>query len=212
MQTTYDLRLVNSSSMIVAGPTQAGKTTFVHELLNLRHLIFKEPITSIYWVCNEYPKYDVRRDVEYIVGLPTDGFDFVRRNSIVVIDDLMMEAKDSSAITNLFTKVTHHLNCFVIYITQNYFTSTCEDVTRRRNVQYVVLFKNPADVSQIRTIGQKMFPTEPRFLTSTYTNAVSRPHGYLLLDLRQETPDILRVRSNILLHQFPMMAYKQKTV
>ena len=100
--------------MIVAGPTQAGKTTFVHSLLNLKHLIFKEPITKIYWVCNKYPKFDVLPDVEYIMGIPTDGFDFVRQNSIAIIDDLMIEFKDNIAITNLFTRVTHHLNCFVI--------------------------------------------------------------------------------------------------
>ena len=76
--TTYDLQLVNGSSMIVAGPTQVGKTTFVQNLLNLKHLIFREPITKIYWVCNEYSKFNVQADVQYIIGLPTDGFDFVR--------------------------------------------------------------------------------------------------------------------------------------
>ena len=121
--------------MIVAGPTQAGKTTFVQDLLNLKHLIFKDPISKIYWVCNEYLKFNVWADVEYIIGLPTDGFDFVRRNYIVVIDDLMAEGKDNIALTNLFTRVTHHQNCFVIYITQNYFTSSHEEITWCRNVQ-----------------------------------------------------------------------------
>ena len=124
--TAYDLSLVNGSSMIVAGPTQAGKTTFIQDLLNLKHLIFKEPITKIYWVCNEYPKFNVWADVEYIIGLPTDGFDFVRWNSITVIDDLMVEGKDNIALTNLSMWVTHYQNCFVIYITQNYFTSSHE--------------------------------------------------------------------------------------
>ena len=103
----------------------------------------------------------------------------------------MVEGKDNIALTNLFTWVTPHQNCFVIYITQNYFTSSHEEITWHRNVQYVVLFKNPADVLQIRTIGIKMFPSEHRFLTSAYTNAVTSPYGYLLLDLRQEMPDIL---------------------
>ena len=103
----------------------------------------------------------------------------------------MIQAKDCSSITNLFTRVAHHLNCFIIYITQNYFSSSHEEITRCRNAQYIVLFKNPANASQIRTIGHKMYPSEPRFLTSVYTNAVNDAHGYLLLDLRQGTPKIL---------------------
>ena len=62
--TTYDLRLVNGSSMIVAGPTEAGKLPFVQELLNLKHLIFKELSIMMYWVCNEYPKFNVQADVD----------------------------------------------------------------------------------------------------------------------------------------------------
>ena len=205
-----DARLINSSSMIIAGPTQAGKTTFVHGLLNVRHLIFRDqPISHIYWVCNEVPTYGKRVDVEYMVGIPEGGFDFVKYNSIVVIDDLMEEAKGSLAVTNLFTKVTHHRNVFAIYITQNYFSQSKDQVTRRRNCQYVTLFKNPADISQVRVIASKMFPENNKFLAKTYKDAVSKAHGYILLDLRQETADDLRVRTNILPHQFPMVVYKQ---
>jgi hypothetical protein len=205
-----DTRLVNSSSMIVAGPTQAGKTTFVHGLLDFKHWIFRnQPITQVYWICSEVPRYGARADVQYIVGIPPEGFDFIKRDSIVIIDDLMEEAKDSLAITNLFTKVAHHKNVFIIFITQNFFNHSKNEITRRRNCQYVVFFKNPADASQVRIIGSKMFPDNPNFLPRVYRDAVSKAHGYLLLDLRQETPDILRVRTNVLPLQFPITVYKQ---
>jgi len=207
---SIDVRLINGSSMIVAGPTQAGKTTFVNGLLNVRHWIFKtQPISQIYWFCNEIPKANKRADCEYSEGIPENGFNSVKWNSIVVLDDLMDEAKGNCHVTNLFTKISHHRNCFVIYITQNYFAQSGDEITRRRNSQYVVLFKNPADASQIRTVANKMFPESPYFLTKTYKNAVSRAHGYLLLDLRQETADDLRVRSNILPNEFPIIVYKQ---
>jgi vacuolar-type H+-ATPase subunit F/Vma7 len=205
-----DARLINSSSMIVAGPTQAGKTTFVHGLLNSKHLVFtSQPISQIYWICSEIP-INKRLDCTYIAGIPEEeGFSFVKHNSIVVIDDLMQEAKDSLHITNLFTKITHHRNCFVIFITQNYFSQSSNEITRRRNCQYVVLFKNPADTSQIHLIASKMFPDNRHFLSKSFKDAVSRSHGYLLLDLRQETLDDLRVRTNILPHELPMIVYKQ---
>ena len=146
----------------------------------------------------------------FIEGLPED-FDFIQPNSIIVIDDLMNEAKDNIAVTNLFTRVTHHKNVFVIFITQNFFTQCKEGISRRRNCQYIVLFKNPADSTEIRTISNKMYPGNPKFLIRAYKDATSRhAYGYLLLDLRQETPEALRVRTSILPHELPMMVYKQK--
>ena len=40
--------------------------------------------------------------------------------NVVVIDDLMAEAKDSAAVALLFTVGSHHANTTVIYIVQNF--------------------------------------------------------------------------------------------
>ena len=208
--TPLDMRLINSSVMIIAGPSQAGKTTFVNNLLKNAHLILRNEISKVYWISNEKPTgINYHSEYDYIEGIP-DDFSFVKTNSIVVIDDLMQEVKECKAITSLFTKLAHHRNAFIIYITQNFFNQSKEELTRRRNCQYIVLFKNPADVRQIRTIGSQMFPERSKLLPAIYKDAVSsRPHGYMLLDLRQETPEILRLRSHILPHELPMIVYKQ---
>lgn len=207
----YDMRFVNGSSMIVAGPTQSGKSTLVGNMLKNADTLFRNPVSKIYWISNQVPAGHIQNPaITYMEGLPED-FEFVMPNSIVVLDDLMNEVKDNTVVTNLFTRVTHHKNVFLIFITQNFFTHCKESVSRRRNCQYVVLFKNPADSSEIRTISQKMFPSSPQFLLSAYKNATDKhPHGYLFLDLRQETPDVLRVRTNILPQDLPQTVYKQK--
>ena len=206
-----DMRLVNSSTMIVAGPTQAGKTTFVKQLLDQAHLVLKDSISKIYWICHERPLYDFNSKYIYIEGIP-DDFSFIEANSVVVLDDLMNEARQSPTVTALFTKISHLKNVFIIYISQNFYNQGKEEITRRRNCQYIVLFKNPADANQIQVIGRMMFPEQPRLLPMVYKDVVnSHPHAYLMIDLRQETPDCLRVRSNVLLEQnFPMTVYKQR--
>ena len=153
-----DMHLINASSMIVAGPTQAGKTTFVNNLLKNCQVMFKNEILKIYWICNERPMHNYDPNYEYIEGIPED-FSFVGNNSIIVLDDLMCEAKDCGLVTSLFTKIAHHRNTFIIYITQNFYAQSKEEVTRCRNCQYIVLFKNPADVRQIQFIGTQMYPT-----------------------------------------------------
>ena len=134
------------------------------------------------------------------------------RDSVVVLDDLMDEAKDHAGVTALFTKLVHHRNLFVINITQNFFMNSKETRTRRLNTQYVVMFKNPSDVTQVHVIGRQMYPGNLLFLPSVNRKATKRPHSYIFLDLRQETPEDYRVRSNLLQQEMPMKINKQNAV
>ena len=65
------------------------------------------------------------------------------------------------------------------------------------NSQYTCLFKNPRDSQQISFLARQLFPSNPKFIQQAYIDATSRPFGYLFLDLKQETPDEYRYRTNI---------------
>jgi hypothetical protein len=56
----------------------------------------------------------------------------------------------------------------------------------------MVVFKNPRDVSQIMALAHQMYPQRTKYFLEAYTTATARPHGYLVIDMTQETPDILR--------------------
>jgi hypothetical protein len=200
-----DFTLKLGSSLIVAGPTMAGKSTFVHALLSDPDM-FDEAPTSVYWF---HGQAEALGNNKYIVheGLP-DTFDDIPEKSVIVLDDLMQEAQSHVGVSRLFTKLVHHRRLFVINITQNFFLNSKETRTRRLNTQYIALFKNPSDVTQIHVIGRQMFPHKPSFLPSVYADATSRPHGYIFIDLRQETEDSNRVRSRILKSEAPMEIYK----
>jgi hypothetical protein len=208
MDKYFDFTLKAGSSMLVCGPTMAGKSTFVHNLLKNKD-IFDHPPTAVYWYHGGETDEGLD-DKGYIVrqGLP-ESFRDVPSNSVVVLDDLMDKAKDHPGVTALFTKLVHHKRLFVINITQNFFNNSKDTRTRRLNTQYIVMFKNPSDVTQIHCIGRQMYPTNPKFLANVNFKATKRPHSYLMLDLRQETPEQYRVRSRILPHEAPMKVYKQ---
>ena len=192
--------------MLVCGPTMAGKSTFVHALLNGKNIFEKQP-SNVYWYHGGESDVGLK-DKGYIIksGLP-DNFLDVPNGSVVVLDDLMNEAKDHSGVTNLFTKLVHHNRLFVINITQNFFMNSKETRTRRLNTQYVVMFKNPSDATQIHVIGRQMYLGKQQFLSSVNRIVSKEPHSSLFLDLRQETPEDYGVRSNILSHEFPMKVY-----
>ena len=104
-------------------------------------------------------------------GLST-SFDASKRN-IVVLDDLMAETDER--VTNLFTKK----NTSVIYLVQNPFPKNKESRTISLNSQYIVVFKNPRDVSQMTTLAKQMYPGRVKFVQEAFADATSTPYGYI---------------------------------
>jgi hypothetical protein len=109
----------------------------------------------------------------------------------------MTRVGDSKVLSRLFTEGSHHRNISVIYIVQNLFDKGKEHRTISLNAQYMILFKNPRDNSQIECLSRQMFPTNGKFLVSAFRDATSTPYGYLLVDLRPESEEDIRVHTKI---------------
>ena len=114
---------------------------------------------------------------------------------LVIIDDLMRESSSGEVIVDLFTKGNHHKNLSVVLISQNLFHQGRGQRDISLNANYIVVFKNPRDRAQIRHLARQVYPNDPKFLEEAYHDATSRPHGYLLLDLKQSTPEEFRFRT-----------------
>ena len=104
-------------------------------------------------------------------------------------------AEIDGRVTDLFTKKSHHSNTSVIYLVQNLFSRNKESRTISLNTQYMVVFKNPRDASQITNLAKQMYPGRVKFIQEAFADATSTPYGYLLVDLKQDTPEDLRLRT-----------------
>jgi len=65
------------------------------------------------------------------------------------------------------------------------------------NAHYMVLFKNQGDASQFANLARQMYPKTSQFAVEAYKDATREPYSYLLVDLRPEQDEDLRLRSNI---------------
>ena len=61
----------------------------------------------------------------------------------------------------------------------------------------MVLFKNPRDASQFQNLARQMYPKKSQFAVEAYKDATLEPYSYLLVDLRAEQNEDLRLRANI---------------
>jgi len=107
----------------------------------------------------------------------------------------MQETNDTVA--NLFTKGSHHRNLSVVYLAQNLFPKNKFARTMSLNAHYMVLFKNPRDATQFANRARQMYPKTSQFTVEAYKDATREPYSYLLVDLRAEQDDDLRLRTNI---------------
>jgi len=198
--------------MLVVGPSNSGKTIFVLRLIEHAKELFDHIPAHVYWFyghATAQQDYLSKKNFILYHGLP-ENFDYCEPNSIIVLDDLLDLSGKHRGVTDLFTKSAHHKNLMVIFIQQNLLPQDPFARTRALNSQYIVLFKSPRDKLQIDVLGRQIYPSKKHYLIEIYENATKAPHSYLLIDLCQKTPELIRFRSNILPDEKPMYAYVDK--
>jgi hypothetical protein len=210
--TTIELcpELQHPFTCIVSGMTQSGKSKWIHNLLTFKPSRIVSPPENTIYCYTEYQKelfssYGSNSKIKFHKGMPNES-DLDKwfssnssSNNLLILDDLMQEIDTGSGslISSLFTRGSHHRNLSIILVTQNLFHQNRHFRTISLNASYLVVFKNPRDASQIDHLARQMYPGRADTLHMAYRKATERPHGYLLIDLKQSTPEEARLRTNI---------------
>jgi len=185
---------------MVAGPTKAGKTVWVKNLImHSKSMISPTPDVIHYCYSEWQPMYHelANYGVQLHQGLPDMSklkLD-ASQPKFLILDDLMQEVKSSKNLVQLFTKGSHHWNLSILHIVQNLFFDGLR--TSRVNAQYLVLMKNPSDQLQASNLAKQLYPGRTKFFMEAYKDACSESFGYLFLDLSQDTPDDMRLQTNV---------------
>ena len=175
-----------------------GKTHFVLNLIKLG--MFDTEIDDKIICYSEYqPAYEEFKKLgcRFVQGLiDPDELD-PNIPHLVILDDLM-DSKEDRKIEQFFTRTCHHRNTSCIYIVQNLYNQNRGYRTCSLNTQYLILFRSPRDMTQIRTLESQMYPGHKNFLVDSFNDACKLPYHPLVLDLKPDTPHHLRVRGRVL--------------
>ena len=159
---------------ILAGPTGAGKTVLLQQILeNQNEIIDKVPDKIVYCYKSWQTAYDqihlLNDKIEFIEGFYNIELFDKSKNNMIIIDDLMNECENSSEIKQLFAIDSHHSNISVFLISQNIFPKgkCARDISLNSN--YLIIFNSPRDMNQISVLGRQMYNTR-QWSTRVYYN------------------------------------------
>ena len=69
------------------------------------------------------------------------------------------------------------------------------------NSHCLVLFKNPRDQLQVSYLARQMHPHNSGQFMDKFQKATTKPYGCLVVDLKQDTPDMDRLKSGSVFDQ-----------
>jgi hypothetical protein len=184
-------------SAIICGGSGSGKTVFTTKVINQAGSMIQPPPERILYCYGAYQDaYKSLKNVEFRDNVPElTELESNKSPMLLIIDDLMGVSDDK--VEKIFTEISHHNDISVMYLTQNLFYGSKNQRTISLNAHYLVLFKNPRDASQITYLARQMFPGKSKHLIEAYRDATQLPFTYLLIDLKPDTDERHRLRSNI---------------
>ena len=187
-----DVTLKHPFSALVCGASSSGKTSWVMKLLRNKDRLISPRIERVVYAYAEYQPCFDNIEAEFINEIPSvDIFDKTT-NNLLIIDDFQDKVKD---MTDLFTKYSHHRNVSVILLLQNPFASHTR--TLSLNSHYFIFMRNPRDKSQIGYLARQIAQGKADLVIQAYQDATKSPYSYLFIDLKQQTPEQLRFRTDI---------------
>lgn len=184
------VKFLANHNCIVAGPTGAGKTHFLLNVID-KKLIHPFP-KNIFWMYSCEQEFMSRYpNITFIKGLDFSKVD-TSEPSAVIFDDLMLNI--NKEVASSFIMSSHHKKISIFLVVQTLFINC--DVYRLMsiNCHYMVIFKNPRNFRQLHTLARQIYVGRDVFrVLECYKRACNSTRGFIVLSFSPLLPPELTV-------------------
>ena len=227
MYSEIDARLQHPFTCLVSGPSQAGKSTLVSDIIRKQHRLINVPFeyvtiflgtpvesNGVYLKLHQdlphlvklvdvNAKYPTKEDIKdrFSEDIKKHIKSYNGKPGCLIFDDLMKELGSSGSILlELFTKLCSHHNLSSIHITQNLFAkgAGCSDhTTLYRNSMYIILFESRLDNTVISHIARRIAAGGTSSSLQQMLDYIVKKHRYVLISGSLNTPKEIQFRTDI---------------
>ena len=212
-----DIRFKENFKIFLCGPSRCGKTVFIKDLLENMSSITKQNISKVIYVYKVWQSIFEDMHSQGLVNIFLEEKDNIiekiknlayGETSLIIFDDLI-NSKNLEEISNLFVVDGRHSNYSLIFTSQRMFVNNEYFRQISNNCDYIVVFRNPRNYSEIRTLAQQLTPIGLDLL-DIYTKATKDPFSYLLINLTQECSEDLKFISHLFDYDHYVKTYVKK--
>lgn len=208
------LKFQSPTSIFIVGPSNSGKTVYTKNLLQNAEGMFQIPPSRIFYCYGVWqPIYDDMKksikNIEFYKGLPNmeaiNEWGALGGHKILIFDDLMMAAENSTELLHLMTIGCHHFSISVIHILHNCFNKGKVMRSASLNCHYFILFRNYRDQLQVQALGKQIFPGKLKYFMDAYNRATLVKFRPLIIDLNPHTDKTYQLTTNRGVGQTPIV-------
>ena len=232
---SFDVRFKTPCNIILTGPTQSGKSTFIRKLIFWRRLLFAPVPEKVFYV---YAARDPLIDKmiekgqihKAIKNLPKDYntlekmvTKYKKEGVLLIVDDGLSQLE--KYLPTVFEELTHRANTTILFVSQVMFLNSSLWRRLSLNTHYMIAFRNKRNSLQIRALASQFSQCNPRFVSNSFIDATKpKPtikldendensafgYGYIILNFNPMSPEILSLVTNILpTDKDPVAVYKE---
>ena len=194
---------VKPYKMIIAGPSNCGKTRFL--LNTLIDTYAKDKFSQIFIFApamsinqTDYKSLEDKYGDAIVKheGLPTEDeaseiFTAIQEerdasdkyNALFIVDDLMGSVNKGKFLQNVMTAASHHLGISIIFLQQKHFVEG-SGRTARLNCDYFVAFQLHSDKASFGRIAKSIEPEHWKELMAKFEKITSKPYCPLIIDFK----------------------------
>ena len=185
------IKLYTNSNILVIGASSCGKTTAVLKIIE-REIIEPMPKKIFYLYDAHQPLMNSLPNIEFVKGLDLSVINNYKGPKLLIIDDLILELNKDLA--NHFIAGSHHKQTTTIFITHSLYLNNELYRLISNNSQYILLFKNKRNFSQVSRLGRQILGEDYGRLVEAYKYVKS--FEFVLLSFHPLVPDDLLVETD----------------
>jgi hypothetical protein len=204
----FDTRIQLPSHALFVGATQSGKTRLCLHLLTNPQLFHPKPKRILFHYDQYQESYKnastflAKQGIELLLfkgcaDVNLDTMEKLPGQTILLIDDFSEETSSSKEIARIATN-GRHKNISLWLVWHSLYTKHPASKLITQNIRWFFFLPSVRLESQLRTFGNQLgMKSRLLWAYNQIQDDFSRPHRYLLADLGPQTPNVLRLRSNI---------------